>query len=121
MEVTKPDTRVTQSGVVVRSDSGIGGLLCYTRYSALIYAVPEDHAVRVVDWLDGKHQAPPDQIYAATLGIGWSTARPKPFYPVPQLLPDANSWPVVPSPERPILINWFITGRCPLACKYCYA
>jgi MoaA/NifB/PqqE/SkfB family radical SAM enzyme len=24
-------------------------------------------------------------------------------------------------PRQPILINWLITGRCPLACKYCYA
>jgi MoaA/NifB/PqqE/SkfB family radical SAM enzyme len=24
-------------------------------------------------------------------------------------------------PRQPILINWLITGRCPLACRYCYA
>jgi sulfatase maturation enzyme AslB (radical SAM superfamily) len=24
-------------------------------------------------------------------------------------------------PQGPILINWFLTGRCPLACVYCYA
>lgn len=23
-------------------------------------------------------------------------------------------------PHQPILINWLITGRCPLTCRYCY-
>jgi MoaA/NifB/PqqE/SkfB family radical SAM enzyme len=40
---------------------------------------------------------------------------------VPQLLPDRDAWSTLPVPRQPILINWLITGRCPLACRYCYA
>lgn len=114
-------TRVTSSGVVVRNDSGLGGLLCFARHSGLVYAVAGYQADQVLKWLDKRQAEPPAPIYHSTLGIGWSTARTKPSYPIPHLLPDKSSWQVVSSPHRPIVINWFITGRCPLACTYCYA
>jgi MoaA/NifB/PqqE/SkfB family radical SAM enzyme len=122
MAINRPNPhRVTKSGVVVRGDRGLGGLLCFTPYTGLIYAVADDAANVVLDWLDQKDDRPPDSIYESTLGVGWMAPLSSAVYPTRQLLPDANRWPVVPSPERPILINWLITGRCPLACKYCYA
>jgi MoaA/NifB/PqqE/SkfB family radical SAM enzyme len=83
--------------------------------------VPESAAPGVLTWLEAKENEPPDPIFRSTLGVGWSTAFADAIYPIPQLLPDAGSWPVVPSPDQPLLINWLITGRCPLACRYCYA
>lgn len=114
-------TRVTSSGVIVRHDNGLGGLLCFARHSGLIYAVASDQADQVLTWLDKKQVVPPAPIYHSTLGIGWSAARVQASYPIPQLLPDRSSWQVVSSPDRPLVINWLITGRCPLACTYCYA
>ncbi|MBZ5728395.1 MAG: radical SAM protein [Acidobacteriia bacterium] len=121
MAVSKNDTRVTQSGVVIRNDAGLGGMLGFTQYSGLVYAIAQDDAQGVLNWLDRKQEHPSAQIYISTLGMGWSIPQLKPVYPIPQLLPDTRSWSVVPSPDKPILVNWFITGRCPLACKYCYA
>src|SRR5437867_3195004 len=114
-------TRVTASGVVVRNDPGLRGLLCFNPFSGLVYAVSQDHATDLIKWLDRKVGEPPAKVYRSTVGAGWSTSKSEAVYLVPQLLPDRCSWPVVPSPSFPILINWFITGRCPLACKYCYA
>lgn len=121
MAVSKNETRVTRSGVVIRHDAGLGGMLCFTQYSGLVYAIAQEHAMGAMNWLDRKQDQPPAQIYISTLGMGWSSPQLKPVYLIPQLLPDTRSWSVVPSPDKPILVNWFITGRCPLACRYCYA
>jgi sulfatase maturation enzyme AslB (radical SAM superfamily) len=75
----------------------------------------------VLEWLNKKRKSPPSSIYSNTLGVGWATKPSEAEFPMPQLLPSLKCWPVVAKPERPILINWLITGRCPLACKYCYA
>ena len=122
MAVTQKDAaRVTSSGVVVRSDQGLRGMLCFNPYSGLIYAVTQEDTSGVLNWLDAKLKEPPAPIYHSTIGLGWSIPKAAPRYIVPQLLPDRASWSSVPSPALPIVINWFITGRCPLACRYCYA
>jgi sulfatase maturation enzyme AslB (radical SAM superfamily) len=122
MAITKSSrTYTTKSGVIVREDSGLNGLLCFTHASGLAYAVAQSDMHEVLQWLNGERKSPPSPIYGSTLGIGWAKMPSEAEFPMPQLLPSIKSWPVVTKPARPILINWLITGRCPLACKYCYA
>lgn len=113
-------TQLTTAGVAFRDDRGLGGLLCFNPHPGILYAVSHPDAGDVKLWLKGESPLPRD-IYSATLGLGWSTKKLEPRFPSPQLLPSAAHWPTVPSPEWPLIINWFITGRCPLACRYCYA
>lgn len=118
---TSRRSRMTRSGIVVREDRGLGGLLCFSRHTGLVYAVAAPYSAAVTKWLDLKQATSPHEVYSRTLGAGWHLRLADAIYPIPQLLPSSTSWSMVPSPDRPILINWFITGRCPLACKYCYA
>jgi len=110
----------TKSGVFVRRDEGIG-LLAYSPYTGLSYAVPEGDAEKVLKWLALRGKVELPIAYERTLGVGWKTPFHRAKHTIPHLLPDLKAWHNVPSLSRPITINWFITGRCPLACRYCYA
>lgn len=113
--------RQTKSGLITRYDSGLG-LLVYSPYSGLIFAVHRSDASRVQAWLDGKQRDPPAPEYELSLGPGWCISRESARYPLVHLLPEPESvWPMLVGPKYPILINWLITGMCPLACRYCYA
>ncbi len=121
MAVIEQNTIVTRIGNALRMDPGLNGLLCFAQSSGLVYAVAQNDAKHTMDWLTGKLKTPPSLVYWATLGAGLEESWARPEYPIPKLLPDRQSWPVVASPDLPILVNWFITGRCPLACRYCHA
>jgi MoaA/NifB/PqqE/SkfB family radical SAM enzyme len=121
MALEAAKTHITLWGNAVRMDSGLGGLLCYVRRSGLIYAVARSDAAVVEKWLTGEIVSPPAPIYLSILGADQLGKHVSPQMPIPHLLPDEKSWNLLPSPDRPILINWLITGRCPLACRYCYA
>lgn len=113
-------TRVTKSGVVAFRDNAFG-LVAYSPYTGLLYAVHSTIAENILLWLDGKLEKPHCDRSLKTLGNGWAIENNSALYPIPQLLPNLESWDSVPIPSRPLLINWLITGRCPLACRYCYA
>jgi sulfatase maturation enzyme AslB (radical SAM superfamily) len=101
-------------------DEGFG-LLAHSPYTGLTYAIDPSDADGVSQWLNNNSSEPPADHYKYSLGAGWAVPLEKSRQHVPQLLPDRGAWPTLPTPRQPILINWLITGRCPLACKYCYA
>src|SRR5262249_43461944 len=121
MAIASESPFLTESGVVIKYDAGMKAILCFNSHTGLIYAVEQQDGLPVTRWLEGEGPLPPPDIYAGTLGAGWLTPMSQAIYPCPHLLPSPNSWFAVSSPTKPILINWLITGRCPLACKYCYA
>ena len=111
----------TKSGLFVRKDAGFG-LFVYSPYLGIIFACAEEDSERVIMWLDQRCDKAPSAKYEEVLGPGWSIPLKKAKYLVPPyLLPDADAWPILPNTNRPILINWLLTGNCPLSCKYCYA
>jgi MoaA/NifB/PqqE/SkfB family radical SAM enzyme len=115
-----PTTHATCSGVFLRMDPGFG-LLAHSPYTGLTYAIDVSDADAVSQWLNNKSSEPPADHYQYTLGAGWAVSLEKSRQHIPQLLPNRDSWSTLPTLHQPILINWLITGRCPLACRYCYA
>jgi sulfatase maturation enzyme AslB (radical SAM superfamily) len=115
-----PTTDGTCSGVFLRMDPGFG-LLVHSPYTGLTYAIDSSDADAVSQWLNNQCCDPPADHYNFSLGAGWAVPLEKSIQHVPQLLPDRDAWSTLPVPRQPILINWLITGRCPLACRYCYA
>lgn len=97
------------------------GLLAFSAFSGLIYAIPQAMAQNVRQWVDFQQsdQIPDGILYS--LGAGWAIPLENAKFYSPHLLPNRKDWQVIPEPQWPILINWFITGTCPLACQYCYA
>lgn len=118
--MTAGTTRCTIPGLVVREDPGFG-LMVYSPFTGLIYAVHPRDSQQVLEWLDEPHREAPSPEYAAYLGGGWAVPLASAKFPTPHLLPSAEMWSNLPKAESPILVNWLITGRCPLSCMYCYA
>jgi hypothetical protein len=114
-------TRVTRnrSGVYYRREAGLG-LLVYSPFTGLTYAVHPVALQGVARWLGGRGPNP-GPVYAHSIGAGWATPLRDAVQPVPQVLPSREAWRAVEGSRRPILVNWFLTGMCPLACRYCYA
>ncbi len=111
----------TKSGLFVREDAGFG-LFIYSPYLGLVFACVEEDSERVLMWLEQRCDKAPSAKYEKALGPGWLIPLKDVEYPIPPyLLPDAEAWPILPKPNRPILINWLLTGNCPLSCQYCYA
>lgn len=110
----------TKSGLFVRAEAELG-LLTYSPFTGLTYAVHPSNAEDINLWLNFSCSEPPSEVFKASLGAGWDVPLEEGKQLHPQLLPTANAWNILPLPEKPILINWFLTGRCPLACKYCWA
>ena len=111
---------MTNSGLFARKDPGFG-LLVFSPYSGLIFACKESDSQNVVKWIDKRTDIPPDDMYLKAIGAGWAIDMDQANYPTKHLLPSySNIWPI-PFAKRPIVINWLITGNCPLECKYCYA
>ncbi len=110
----------TASGLITRYDVGVG-LLVYSPYSGLIFAIHDDDVKMVFDWIDKRRSNIESIEYKKFLGFGWSVARNEVEYPIPHLLPHPNKFPIMLRPKYPIVINWLITGVCPLMCKYCFA
>ncbi|MEN6521155.1 MAG: radical SAM protein [Armatimonadota bacterium] len=113
-------TSRTQSGLFVRNDAEFG-LLVYSPYSGLIHVVHPTESAAVKRWLDGKADCPNLERYERCLGAGWMIPLTEGRYSSPHLLPNKDAWTNLPTPHKPIVINWLLTGRCPLKCMYCYA
>ena len=118
MEVkNRQKVRQTKSGLFVREDKGLG-LLVYSPYSGLVFACQENNRSSVLNWLDKKTQHAPSSEFEKALGSGWAIEQEDAEYHIPQIIPhNSKAWPA----QYPIIINWFLTGNCPLSCKYCYA
>lgn len=112
--------RKTVSGIFIRKEKEFG-LIAYSPKTGLIFAVHSSQSNDVTKWLDNPSAPSPSEVYRLSLGAGWATDFQNAKFPRPHLLPDETMWPIVPSLRNPLLINWLITGRCPLSCKYCYA
>lgn len=113
-------TQATRSGLFIRRDPGFG-LLVYSPFTGLTYAVHSSDVKAVSKWLQAPDSEPLEDNYRLSIGAGWAVPKEEAKHPLPHLLPNPEAWPLLPMPQSPILINWFITGRCPLACVYCYA
>lgn len=114
------DVKKTTSGLYIRNDDKIG-LLVYSPYTGLTYAVHQSDSENAYKWLNKKKQKGLSEIYETSLGAGWSTSITN-FASIGQrLLPSPDLWTTLPATDYPILINWFLTGKCPLDCVYCYA
>jgi MoaA/NifB/PqqE/SkfB family radical SAM enzyme len=114
-------TQETKSGLFIRKDDPLG-LLSYSPFTGLLYATYNMDATKVTSWLQGKVPSPPAEQYKLALGPGWAITFDKAKFPIPHLLSStAGSWPLVPVPASPVIINWLLTGKCPLKCIYCYA
>ncbi|MFC2007638.1 radical SAM protein [Chloroflexota bacterium] len=110
----------TQSGIFIRTDPALG-LIAYSPFSGLFYACAHKDEEQLLSWLNKQTSNPPSLLYKQVLGVGWAIDNKEAQYRTPHLLPEATNWPIVPPSYNPILINWLITGNCPLNCRYCYA
>lgn len=112
----------TTSGIFVREEASLG-LLTYSPFSGLFYACDKSDKDRLLMWLDKEIPVPPAEVYAKALGAGWFIEPQDAEYPIPHMLPpQSEEWgKAILCSQKPILINWLITGGCPLNCKYCYA
>ena len=110
----------TKSGIFVREDYALG-LITYNPFSGLFYACAYKDKEVLIKWLNKEILRPPSPIYSRTLGVGWLIKASEAAYPQPNLLPQVSDWVIVPPCYQPILVNWLITGNCPLNCRYCYA
>lgn len=111
--------RLTKSGLFVRHDDGVGYLV-YSPFTGLFFAVQDAEGDSFLDWLNLKDIADPPIEYVKALGPGWKIPLQDAEYPEQHLLPSRAKWKII-APKAPILINWFLTGNCGLACRYCYA
>lgn len=107
------------SPVILRTDPKLGGV-AFSRATGLIYAIASDWVASTRRWLEDELEKIPEEIQLA-LGAGWRTPISEVRFSDPHLLPSETSFEHVSTPTHPVLVNWFITGRCPLACQYCYA
>ncbi|HXQ33100.1 MAG TPA: radical SAM protein [Anaerolineales bacterium] len=118
--MAKETVKLTKSGLFIKADPTIG-LLVHSPFTGLTYAVHDSDARLIRKWLDSPTSTPPSDLYRLSMGAGWAAGADEAKHPTPHLLPGADMWPSLPTPHSPILINWFLTGKCPLACLYCYA
>jgi MoaA/NifB/PqqE/SkfB family radical SAM enzyme len=120
MKIGDFTVQLTASGLFTRLDRELG-MLVFSPYTGLMFAVHSDDVQGTLDWLRGDGKAPGEKIRQA-LGMGWDKSIIRGDYPWPHYLADRGQWEVYPAPAKfPILINWFLTGKCPLACQYCDA
>jgi hypothetical protein len=68
---TASTTHATCSGVFLRMDPGFG-LLAYSPYTGLTYAIDVSDADAVSEWLNNQSSAPPADHYKYSLGAGWT-------------------------------------------------
>jgi len=118
--MTYATTRRTETGLYVRHDRG-SALLVYSPLTGLVFAVPETDRQKTLSWLERTSQSAPSPQYLRALGPGWCIPHEEARYPMPHLLGAVDAFPETPLPKRPVVINWLLTGRCPLNCKYCDA
>jgi sulfatase maturation enzyme AslB (radical SAM superfamily) len=110
---------LTKSGLVARNDKNLG-LIVFSPYTGLIFACVKNDSQGVLSWLNKEIEIPPKKIYRKALGAGWNIPFQLADYPISHLLPEPINW-AIPKVDYPIVINWLLTGKCALSCRYCYA
>lgn len=111
----------TRAGLFLREEDR-GVAYVFSPHTGLLFALRSPDTETVKYWLrtKGKVVAPSVEFLEA-LGPGWAIPMKKGRFPKRHLLQSGNApWPEL-RPERPLLINWFLTGHCQLDCIYCYA
>ena len=96
------------------------GLIAYAPRSGLFFAIHESSVQEAEKWLQGADvtlTGPMEQLLASAQGSGAASLA----ISSGSLLPDRLAWENPPQPSKPFVINWLLTGRCPLHCVYCYA
>lgn len=110
----------TNSGIFVRIDPEIGAFT-YSPFNGNCYLTAESLREQLIDWLQMTSEVFPSEEHLFALGPGWFIPIEHAKYPVFNLLPTDHWSNRTVNIRRPILINWMITGNCPLECTYCYA
>lgn len=111
----------TKSGLFVRQDEAVG-LLAYSPYSGLIFLVHPEDIRDTLLWLEKSDGVSPSEVVTKALGVGWKINSCDGGFGATHYLGDREKWDRFPWTTRfPILINWFLTGKCPLSCQYCDA
>ena len=82
----KATVKKTNSGIFVRADKGLG-LLAFSPYTGLIYAIHASQAREAIDWLERRRKEPPEETYRSSLGVGWDTNFSEARFLSPHLLP----------------------------------
>lgn len=108
----------TDAGLFVRND-GQFGLVVFSPYTGLFHAAHPSIKAGAQRWLAGGEVSEAVAELRRTVGIGWAAPWSDAVYDR-RLLPASMKWEVSRA-AGPLLINWLITGNCPLACLYCYA
>ena len=116
----KQKVEQTKSGLFMKIDAD-AGIFVYSPYSGLVFACREGDKAKLSRWLNKKTEKAPSTIYEKALGFGWAISIRDVEYPAQHLLPGPNGDRPIIAPKEPILINWLLTGNCPLDCKYCDA
>lgn len=114
--------RKTASGLFVREDKGLG-VLVYSPFTGLIFRCIENASTKkiLLNWLDRNDASAPSDDYAASLGVGWHLPISDAQYPRRNILSVNGQKKALMPAEKPIVINWFLTGQCTYKCVYCYA
>ena len=111
----------TKSGLFVRQDEN-PGLLVFSQYTGLIFVVHPKDINNTISWMNFENRFVPQSTIRNALGVGWDKEVKNGTFPMPHYLKGQGKWNSRPWPKRfPIVINWLLTGNCPLACKYCDA
>ncbi len=110
-------TELTRSGIYIRS--GKSGSAVYSPYTGSFFVVDPRYDSDVKSWLNCNHVDIPSSI-RTSLGIGWASSLDDNSCPTCRILPNED-WGFMNSFDRPLLINWLLTGNCGYDCPYCYA
>ncbi len=111
----------TKSGLFVRQDKNVG-LLVYSQYTGLIFVVHPEDTDNTISWMNFENRLISRSTIHNALGVGWDKKVKEGAFPMPHYLEGQGKWDSRPWPKRfPIVINWLLTGNCPLACRYCDA
>lgn len=97
------------------------GMLIYSPYNSLTYAIHSDFIEATIDFLNGSiDDKLPEEIKKPLLS-GRGKNDNSMLYSTNHLLPNSSYWLNYSQPDETITINWFITGKCNFKCGYCYA
>mgnify|MGYP001305090650 CR=1 FL=1 len=107
----------TKSGLYYRDDKEFGKFV-FSPYTGLVYGIHPNYSCSVLDYLNGIENNI-DPVFKKSLGVGWDQSLSCEFIK-PHLLPAETEWRSNYT-NRPIIINWLITGNCTHNCRYCYA
>lgn len=109
--------KLTKKGVFIRRDIGFG-LLVFSPFSGLFFAIAENYVNDTVNFLNNKkHNLPSEIIRNLSVGYNHSLGRE---FEIINWLPQKSFFNKFTT-SKPIVINWLISNKCNFKCNYCYA